>query len=362
MSEQYTFHRMGEPIYGAIAIDTIYGVFTSNVIAAPDDFVQWNNIVVSGTSLSNVWYYVRSGSKATECDWQGPYDSTWNTFNLTGEQLQIRVVLKLTASVMPQVEKLVVSFIAAQNSAVLFTKSFYLGFRPEYFIVTHNATMSENAILRYAVAGSDTIDTSDYQFVKVNELTKLTGMPLHAKSIKLMAELIGDSGVPIVLHEFAFMTSGSTATELNREWYMSSSSSSSESSLSFSSLSLSSLSSLSSNSSWSTEWMSTSSSMSLSSLSLSSLSSSTEWMSSYSTDSSLSSLSSVSESMSSLSSVSESMSSLSSIHFCLSCDQGTCLSCDQGTCQNCDEGQCLNGDQGFCNVCDEGFCEFCDVG
>ena len=240
MTAPYIFHRIGMPVYCATSTDAVYGVFTSNIIAAPDDFVQWNNIVVDGTPSDSIWYYVRNGTHARKQAWCGPYDQNWHSFSLDKGQLQIRVVLKLTETSMPQVNKIVASFVSAQNSATLFTKAFYLGFRPEYFIVTHNATMSENAILRYAVAGSDTMDTTNYQFVNVNELTKLTSMPLHAKSIKLMAEMTGDSGVPIVLHEFAFMTSGSSTIEMNREFYMSSSSSSSESSWSFSSRSFSS--------------------------------------------------------------------------------------------------------------------------
>lgn len=103
-----------------------------------------------------------------------------------------------------------------------------MGFAPKHILLTYNADVSDESILRFAVTGFDSTDSSDYQYIDPNKVVELPELSILSDKFKLMVEMIGDTGIPIVLHEIGLMFSGDGQRRLNWE----SSSSSSESSVS----------------------------------------------------------------------------------------------------------------------------------
>jgi len=132
----------------------------------------------------------------------------------------------------------------------------------------YNGSISDDAVVRFAVSGFDTTDPADYQYIEPNEIEELSELSILSNKIKVRIEIIGENDSAVAIDEFALMFSGAQQLRLNNI----SSSSSSESS--GSSISSSSESSTSSESIGNVSSSSSSSSSSLSSSSSSSLSSS----------------------------------------------------------------------------------------
>jgi hypothetical protein len=113
---------------------------------------------------------------------------------------------------------------------LIFTKTFKIGFVPKQILLTYNATnVDDDAIIRFAVSGTDTIDPAYYMYIDPNKIENLYEIGFDSGEIKIMLELGGVSGTDISVDEFALMLSGDTAKRINQEYMVSSSSSSSSS-------------------------------------------------------------------------------------------------------------------------------------
>lgn len=274
-----SFDHMGVKVLSANRTDKIYGIFISQVMVAPSNFIRWDSFSIDTAATDNIWIYVRNAdSNINSTHWTGPFKNMEESLDSMDKQLfQFMIVMSDNGLQSTQINSIELNFISSENSKLFFSKTFNIGFRAEHIILTYNADKSDDAILRFAVAGEETTDTSKYQYIEPNRIQELYSMPLYSDKIKLMMELAGDSGIPIKVHEISFMFSGEKYDRVNIETIISSSSSSSMSSSS---------SSFDSSSSEST--MSTSSSSSIvkneSSLSSSSLSSSSSESSSSSQD------------------------------------------------------------------------------
>ena len=246
-----TFYHTGEKVYSAATLDNIYGVFISNAIAAPDGFLRWNDMVVNTTSMNNVWIYVRSSDTDIEnANWYGPYkNETTDISSFDGIMIQFMVVIKGNNITSPVISSIVVDYLSSQTSAYFFTRTFNIGFRPKHILLTYNATESEDSIVRFAITGENTTDLTKYQFIDANKIEELDEISIFSDKIKLMMEISGDSGVPIVVHEIAATFSGENVSRVNKIAILSTSSESTSSSSSSSVDSSSSISSSSSSSS-----------------------------------------------------------------------------------------------------------------
>lgn len=215
-----SFSYLGKKIYSASTVDKIIGVFTSDIIAAPSNFIRWDNIEWSGTTTDfNIAFFVRDGitSDIYLSPWKGPfYDNNFNISSLTGQYLQFMIVLVADQSVNPLVDSVDIKFISSQDSVKFYTKLFNLGFSPKNILLTYNSDDTTDSVVRFAVAAQDTTNTSKYQFIEPGKITDLVNLSPLASGIKLMIDISGNSGIPVKIHEVAFVVGGDEAARPNK--------------------------------------------------------------------------------------------------------------------------------------------------
>lgn len=212
----YTF--LNAKIYSTTIVDRLYGVFTSDIVQASSAFIKWNRISWSGTNSSHtkVYLFVRAANSAfglEQSPWTGPYQNNSNDISaLKQPYLQFMVVLRNDAYTLlnlPIVNWVNISFFSSQTEVKFFTKSFDLGFTPKHVLLTYNGSnITDEAIIRFAVSGDDTIDPTRYQYIEPNKFETLNEISYGATSLKVMLEIVGNSLIPVSVDEFALMFSG----------------------------------------------------------------------------------------------------------------------------------------------------------
>ena len=294
------FDYYGNYVYGANQVGRLIGIFRSNIIYSDEKFIRWKSLILNTRKFDNtdVYIYIRSSDTADGINymsWEGPFINHDNDISdYDGKYLQFMAVLinngvpnqpvYYGTSGYPIIDSIQVSFLSYQNAVYFFSKDFDVGFSPQQFFLTYNATMDNDSLLRFYLNPYGTNNLNDYKIINANKINDFRDISDLSNRMKLMVEMIGTSGVPIQLHEFSLMFSayGNNAKELNRgtniEFFSSSSTSSSSSgeysTSSFSSESSSTSSSSTSSSSESAGNVSTSSSSTQSYSSFSSYSSS----------------------------------------------------------------------------------------
>jgi hypothetical protein len=297
------YDHVGVKVHAAYQYESIYGVFMSNPIVASSKIVSWNQMTWDGEADedSKVYLFIKVADTSENLalsEWKRVSSDAPNDLsNFSGRYLQFMVVMRCNNCEdisIPIVNRINVSYFTVESSVRFFTKAFPLDFKPKHVVLTYNADETDNSVIRFAVAGEDTIDLSRYQYIDPYKIEELTDISLSSKNIKIMLEIVGSSEANVAVHEFALMFSGEDVSRVNKIAMESSSSSSSSSSSYSSSSSSSSLDSSSSssigNSSSSSSFGNSSSSSSVNSSSSSSSSS---------VDSSSSSSSSIGDSSSS---------------------------------------------------------------
>ena len=107
----------------------------------------------------------------------------------------------------PLINSISLQCMTSQNSAKFFTKSFDLGFSPRHILVTSESDVPSGANIRYGVTNIDSTKEEMYQFFEPNTITELTQLPVTGQKIKILIEMSGSYGDPVVVHEFAVMFS-----------------------------------------------------------------------------------------------------------------------------------------------------------
>jgi hypothetical protein len=169
------------------------------------------------------------------------------------------VVMTTDTTYIPEVRDVNVRYITSNVATNFYTKAFHLGFKPETILLTFNADLSDDTIVRFSVAGDDSIDPLDYQRIEPNKIETLTDISVFADKVKILMELAGEFTTDIAVHEFAFIVGGNDVERINKFELESSSMSMSTDSSESSSSSLDSSSSFSSSSSSSSDSSSSSS-------------------------------------------------------------------------------------------------------
>lgn len=211
------FHHVGEKVLSASMADEIYGVFISQVILAPGNFIRWSQLNIDANSMDNIWVYIRnSDQNIASADWVGPFkNASEELIGFNKKLMQFMIVLRDNGSEGTVISNIELQFVSSQSASLFFSKSFNIGFRAEHILLTYNAEMSSDAVLRFAIAGEETTDISKYQYIDPNRVQELQYLPLYSDKIKLMMELAGDSGIPIQVHEIALVVSGDKHTRVN---------------------------------------------------------------------------------------------------------------------------------------------------
>jgi hypothetical protein len=274
MIKTVDFNFLGHKVYSATKTQQIYGVFVSNVVEASSYFLRWHQITWTEQkdNFSDIILYIKSASSEdllSETHWDGPYyDGEVELSDKMGKYLQFCVVLKKSYSSSvnyPSITDISLKYYTSQTASKFYTRSFKIGFTPKTVVLTYNADVVDDVIVRFAISGVDSPDTTYYQYIEPNKIVQLDSISYLSDSIKVMMELIGTSQSEAVVNEFALMFSGEQAFKLNKVYMESSSSTNSSSSSTSSTSSSSSIDSSSSSSSSSTSNSSSSSTNSSSS-------------------------------------------------------------------------------------------------
>lgn len=232
-----SFNYLGHKVYSAQKIQKMIGVFISNPVESDSGIVTWKEMICNyeKNNETDVFIYIRSSSaliNLNSASWSGPYlNSTNDISEFNGKYLQFMVILinndKMNVSTTPIFKSIQLSYYTSSSAVRFYSKAFDVGFVPKHILLTYNAEVSPDAIVRFAVSGFDTVDISEYQYIEPNKIEELSELSLLSNKIKLMIEMIGSSSIPITIHEVAFMFSGDQQLFIND---MSSSSMSSSSS------------------------------------------------------------------------------------------------------------------------------------
>lgn len=255
------FSLLDHKVYDAQKIQTTCGFFVSQIVDGTSSLITWQEVVWDATKPqgTDVSIYVKSASTTyllETAEWYGPYfNSTTDISDLKGRYLQFMVVLCSDgtknwsygySSATPIFRSIALTYSSSANASKFYSVAFNLGFVPKHVLLTYNGDVTDDSIVRFAISGFDSIDSSDYQYIGPNKIEELDELSILSTKIKLMIEMIGDSGVPVTIHEVAMMFSGDKQLVLNDISSSSSSSSSMDSSSSSSSSSIDSSSSSSS--------------------------------------------------------------------------------------------------------------------
>ena len=215
------FNYLGKKVISVNRIDRIVGVFTSDVLIANSSFLKWDSISWVGTTLDrNVSIFVRTGTTIDEAKyskWKGPYfDKFFNIDTLTGQYIQFMIVLVADQITNPIINSLTLNFISSQDSVKFYSKYFDLGFSPKNLMLTYNATESLDSIIRFAVTSQDTVIEDKYQFISPNKIEELVNLSPNASGIKFMIEIIGNSGLPVEIHEVSLAIGADQVSQINK--------------------------------------------------------------------------------------------------------------------------------------------------
>jgi hypothetical protein len=246
------FNYIGEKATAIQPIDRLTGVFISDQILADDGFVRWLDVAWGGDQTEfNVGLYVRSSnSKLTNEKWVGPfYNKDFEIGMQRGKYLQFMAVMVTDTTYIPTIRNVNIRYITSNVATQFYTKAFDLGFKPETILLTFNADLTDDTIVRFSVAGDDSIDPLDYQRIEPNKIETLTDISAFADKVKVLMELAGEFSADVAVHEFAFLVGGNDVERINKFELQSSSISISSDSSESSSSSIDSSSSLSSSSS-----------------------------------------------------------------------------------------------------------------
>jgi hypothetical protein len=258
-----SFNYIGQKATAIQPIDRLVGVFRSDQIKADEGFVRWLDFAWGGNQTDfNLGFFVRSADKPlTNEKWQGPfYNSSFDIGMQKGKYLQFMVSMITDGVDIPRVSNINVRYITSNVATQFYTKAFHLGFKPETILLTYNADLGDDTIIRFSVAGEESTDPLDYQRIEPNKIETLTDISIFADKVKILMELAGEFTSDIAVHEFAFIVGGNDVERINKFELESSSNSESTESSDSSSSSIDSSSSFSSSSSSSSEEYSESSS------------------------------------------------------------------------------------------------------
>jgi len=236
--DKIDFNYLGNKVYSATKTERIYATFVSNVVEASEYFLKWHEITwnENKTNYSDVQMFIKIADTENELDnatWSGPYFN--ETATLTGQDgryLQFCVLLRhdFDAPVtFPNVTDINLKYYTSETAARFYSRTFNVGFTPKSVVLTYNADTNDDAIIRFAISGADTADTSYYQYIEPNKIVTLDSLTYLSDNVKVLMEMVGTSESQVIVHEFALMFSGEDAFRVNKLYMQSSSSTSSSS-------------------------------------------------------------------------------------------------------------------------------------
>lgn len=228
---QIQFHAFSESVFSSSKIGTVIGVWDSEILDGGETLLAWKKIILSCSKPENsdIYIFVSNSDNQTAIDsWVGPYrNNETSIISLLKRYLKIRCVMIQRGDpqhdysynqniIGPSVDSILVQGVISGTSSKFYTSVIDIGFSPKYILITSEANIPDGAIVRYGVSSLDTTNSDKYQFVSTNKIEKLNKIPVTGRKIKLLIEMSGGSGDPIVIDEFAVMFSGDKQIFVNK--------------------------------------------------------------------------------------------------------------------------------------------------
>lgn len=225
------FKQLPYPVFSSHKIGSVFGIWESDYLDGESSLIAWKSITMSVVKPdgSDIYLFVANSTNSTDKPvWMGPYRNNETIITeFSKRYMKIRAVMLYSGEYTPgyqyNVEGPVINSISlqcmtAQNSAKFYTKSFELGFSPKYILLTSEAEVPPGANIRYGITNLDSTKEDAYEFFEPNRVVELANMPVTGKKIKLLIEMSGSYGDPVIVHEFAVMFSDrdESLVELNR--------------------------------------------------------------------------------------------------------------------------------------------------
>jgi len=225
------FKQFQEPIFFATKIGTVVGIWTSDPLDGGTDLLMWKKATFSAFKPENsdVYIFISNTDTPTESyTWTGPFrNSETSLLTLSKRYFRVRAVLIQKGElkyqynyqqmpVGPYIDSMSISCVISGSAAKFFTKTMELDFNAKYILLTSETDIPERSIIRYGVTNLDTVNLDYYQFFNVNDITKLNRLSVTGKKLKVYIEMSGNSGEPIIVHEFAVMFSGDDQIPTNQ--------------------------------------------------------------------------------------------------------------------------------------------------
>lgn len=225
------FEQFQTPIFFGNKIATVIGIWDTDPLDGGSDILTWKKVVFSvfKPDNSDVYIFISNTDTPTESyTWTGPFrNSETSLLSFSKRYFRIRAVLIQRGElkyqynyqempVGPYIDSLSLSCVTSGSAAKFFTKTMELGFNAKYILLTSETTIPEGSIIRYGVTNLDSVNLDYYQFFDVNKITKLNKLPVTGEKLKVYIEMSGNSGDPIIVHEFAIMFSGDEQIPTNQ--------------------------------------------------------------------------------------------------------------------------------------------------
>ena len=216
------FMYLGKEVYAAQQINSIYASYYSPIIQTQNSIIRYNKAIWNEIKDldSEIWLYVKSANTndaIATVNWIGPFNNeTADLSSLTGKFVQFCFIMKGISGHWPTISSINIEYFVSQDAVLFFTKTFDIGFSPKNVVLTYNATVNNDTIIRFALTGLDTTDASYYQYIEPNKIISLTEWPFASNQLKVMLEFVGSSQIKATVNEFALIFAGEDGSNQER--------------------------------------------------------------------------------------------------------------------------------------------------
>jgi len=223
-------YELPKPAYSAERVQRTVSVFLSQPIDASSDLLGWKAVSWTATKPTgaDICVFVKSDSTqdalVSKSQWSGPLlNPSGEDIRLeTGRFMQVMIILSTKYDVgsgtmaTPILEEFRASCFVSAGQQTFYSTKFNLGFKPKNVLLTYNGTISDDSLIRFAIAGVDSTDPREYQIITPNTVEDLDRISELSDGFKIMFGAIGSKEVPFEVDEIAVSVSGDSQTKLNK--------------------------------------------------------------------------------------------------------------------------------------------------
>ncbi len=212
------FMQLEKPVFSTTKYNKVFGIWESEFLDGDGSLIAWKNIIINyfKTEDSDVYlFFSNNENKNDPPVWNGPYKNNEILLSLFKKRyIKIRIVIIDYKSnnddqynISTHVQSMFLQCLQSGISSKFFTKSFDLGFTPHYFLFTSEEDVPPGAMIRYGLANIESNNIDKYHFFEKDKIIKLQETPISGNKVKILIEMLGTKGDPVIVHEFAVMFS-----------------------------------------------------------------------------------------------------------------------------------------------------------